>query len=91
MLRGASFVSHLSVLVTSRLLLVLMIIGAPAYAAAATLQEISYSALPGGSVRITMTADQPLDAPRTFTTDNPARIAWIFLALPTAWPAKASL
>ncbi|MES9902302.1 MAG: type IV pilus secretin PilQ, partial [Sedimenticola sp.] len=89
MLRGASFVSHLSVLVTSRLLLVLMIIGAPAYAAAATLQEISYSALPGGSVRITMTADQPLDAPRTFTTDNPARIAMDFFGLANGLARKS--
>ncbi|MES9900528.1 MAG: type IV pilus secretin PilQ [Sedimenticola sp.] len=89
MFRGASFVPHLSAVFASVLLLVMMTGAVPAYAAGATLQEISYSALPGGSVRITLTADQPIEAPRTFTTDNPARIAMDFFGLTNGLARKS--
>ncbi|MEJ1382657.1 MAG: type IV pilus secretin PilQ [Candidatus Sedimenticola sp. (ex Thyasira tokunagai)] len=89
MLRGASFVSHLSAVFASVLLLVMMTGAVSAYAAGATLQEISYSALPGGSVRITLMADQPIEAPRTFTTDNPARIAMDFFGLTNGLARKS--
>jgi type IV pilus assembly protein PilQ len=40
-----------------------------------TLQDISYSALPGNAVQITLTAENPISEPSSFSTDNPARIA----------------
>ena len=81
MVRGASFVLHLPALSALFFLLVMMAGFSPVHAAGATLKEISYSALPGGSVVITLTADQPVDTPRTFTTDNPARIAMDFFGM----------
>jgi type IV pilus assembly protein PilQ len=39
------------------------------------LQDISFSALPGNRVEITLTTSEPVADPVSFTTDNPARIA----------------
>ncbi len=47
----------------------------PALAAANTLQDISYSALPGDRVQVTLTLAEPAPTPLSFTIDNPARIA----------------
>jgi type IV pilus assembly protein PilQ len=43
--------------------------------AANTLQDISYSALPGNKLQIVLTTAAPPGEPLSFTTDNPARIA----------------
>jgi type IV pilus assembly protein PilQ len=47
----------------------------PTLAAANTLQDISYSALPGDRVQVTLTLAGPATTPLSFTIDNPARIA----------------
>jgi type IV pilus assembly protein PilQ len=39
------------------------------------LQDVSFSALPGNRVEIVLTTAEPVDAPASFATDNPARIA----------------
>ncbi|MFI4958522.1 MAG: AMIN domain-containing protein, partial [Lysobacterales bacterium] len=62
------------------ILMGLLIIGATwasaAMAAAATLKNISYDALPGGGVELHMDfGDGPVPEPRIFTTENPPRIA----------------
>src|SRR6185437_3092057 len=62
------------------ILMGLLIIGATwasaAMAAATTLKNISYDALPGGSVELHMDfGDGPVPEPRIFTTENPPRIA----------------
>ncbi len=62
------------------LLLGLLILGATwassAMAAASTLKNISYDALPGGSVELHMDFGAgPVPAPQIFTTGNPPRIA----------------
>jgi type IV pilus assembly protein PilQ len=44
-------------------------------ALANTLEEIDYSVLTGGSVRITLKTSEPVSDPSSFATDNPARIA----------------
>ena len=52
---------------------------APQWALAAnTLQDISYSALPGNKLQIVLTTAAPPAEPLSFTTDNPARIALDF-------------
>ena len=52
---------------------------APQWALAAnTLQDISYSALPGNKLQIVLTTAAPPGEPLSFTTDNPARIALDF-------------
>jgi type IV pilus assembly protein PilQ len=57
--------------------LLLLSFGVSSFAAAAqnTLREISYSALPGNVVQIVLTAENDLDTPSSFATDNPSRIA----------------
>ncbi len=62
---------------TSRLPLVLLFffISSLTTVSANTLREISYSALPGNVVQIVLTAEEPLDKPSSFATDNPSRIA----------------
>ena len=61
---------------TSWLLFLLLSFGVSSFAAAAnTLREISYSALPGNVVQIVLTAENELDTPTSFATDNPSRIA----------------
>jgi len=44
-------------------------------ALAGQLQDISFSALPGNRVEITLTTSDPVNEPASFSTDNPARIA----------------
>jgi type IV pilus assembly protein PilQ len=39
------------------------------------LQDITFSSLPGNRVEIILTTTEPVSAPDSFTTDNPARIA----------------
>jgi len=58
--------------------LLLWLFAVPALAASNVLKEIRYATLPGNGVRITLEAEQPVDPPRSFTTDNPARIALDF-------------
>lgn len=59
-----------------RALLCLWALAAPRWALAAnTLQDISYSALPGNKLQIVLTTSAPAGEPLSFTTDNPARIA----------------
>ena len=55
--------------------------------AANALQSISYSALPGDRVQVTLTMSGPAPQPLSFTIDNPARIA---LDLPATRNALAS-
>src|SRR6185437_3243535 len=62
------------------ILMGLLIIGATwasaAMAAATTLKNISYDALPGGGVELHMDfGDGPVPEPKIFTTENPPRIA----------------
>jgi type IV pilus assembly protein PilQ len=60
------------------LLLWMFTVLAPVWAAGNVLRDISFAALPGNRVQITLKADQPMAEPKTFTTDNPARIAMDF-------------
>ena len=50
-------------------------ISANAVAAGNILQDISVSSLPGNIVEITLTAQDPVALPNSFTTESPARIA----------------
>jgi type IV pilus assembly protein PilQ len=43
--------------------------------AANELRDVQYSSLPGNQVRIDLIFSAPVDTPRTFATDSPARIA----------------
>ncbi len=54
--------------------ILLMVVGIPA-TLANTLQEVNYSALPGGKVQITLVTSEPVGETSSFATDNPARIA----------------
>ncbi len=58
-------------------LLTSLIAAVPALSVAAgnILQDISVSSLPGNVVEITLTAQDPVATPASFTTDSPARIA----------------
>ncbi|MGH8610291.1 MAG: AMIN domain-containing protein, partial [Gammaproteobacteria bacterium] len=56
--------------------LLLIILGAPAAATAASLDDIDFASLPGGRVQLRLKLSQPpAQAPLNFTIDNPARIA----------------
>ena len=57
------------------LLAVLLLAALPMGAQAGTLKDMSYQALPGGKVDITLQFDGAPPQPRIFTTDNPPRIA----------------
>ncbi len=59
----------------AKVLWVLCLLGLLPAAWANQLQDISFSALPGNRVQITLTTSEPVADPATFTTDNPARIA----------------
>ena len=59
-----------------------------AHAAGNVLKDVSYSALPGNSVQITLTAENPVDQPNTFSTDNPARIALDFFGMTSGLAQK---
>jgi len=56
-------------------LLAVLLLGYSPVLWANTLQDISFSALPGNKVQIVLTLSEPLPEPSTFATDNPARIA----------------
>ncbi|MEO5344502.1 MAG: AMIN domain-containing protein, partial [Gammaproteobacteria bacterium SHHR-1] len=47
----------------------------PATAQALAIKDVSYAALPGDRVQITVKADGPLPQPASFNTDNPPRLA----------------
>jgi type IV pilus assembly protein PilQ len=59
------------------LLLASLMLSVPAQSVAAgnILQDISVSSLPGNVVEITLTAQDPVAMPTSFTTESPARIA----------------
>ena len=74
--------------------LLLLGLGIPGTALAATLDDISYSTLPGDQVRIDMKFSEALaEKPVNFTIDNPARIAidlpGVSLNLPTDKKSQA--
>ena len=50
-------------------------LGFVSVAGANELRDIGFSAQPGNKVEIVLTTSEPVDEPRSFTTDNPARIA----------------
>ncbi|HHM05244.1 MAG TPA: type IV pilus secretin PilQ [Gammaproteobacteria bacterium] len=56
--------------------------------AAAQLLSIGYSSLPGNRVQVELTLDGPVQPPRSFTTDNPARVALDFPATTSALKKK---
>ena len=60
------------------LLLVLGLVASGHALAAATLDDVEYAALPGNQVRIDLVLSGPVAAPKTFATDQPARIALDF-------------
>ena len=55
----------------------LLVMSASAYAAA-TLEDISYSTLPGNKVQVKLSLSGDVAEPISFTTDDPARIALTF-------------
>jgi type IV pilus assembly protein PilQ len=63
----------------SRCLMTVMVLGAAAWAnaatAASTLQNITYKTLPGGRVELRMSFDGQVPQPNVFTTETPPRIA----------------
>ncbi|MCP3871278.1 MAG: type IV pilus secretin PilQ [Gammaproteobacteria bacterium] len=60
----------------------------PVQAAENQLKAVNFSVLPGNSVKIQLTADGPVDEPKVFTTDNPARIALDFYGMASALEKK---
>ncbi|WP_321529084.1 type IV pilus secretin PilQ [Sedimenticola selenatireducens] len=61
---------------------------APVYAADNVLKELTFSALPGDDVVITLRAEGPMEKPQMFTTDNPARIALDFFGMSNGLDSK---
>lgn len=55
--------------------LTLLVLGTVSTAWANTLQEVSFSAMPGNRVEVVLTLSEPIAEPSSFSTDNPARIA----------------
>jgi len=74
--------------VQALLLSVLLALTGPLHAAENILKEISFSALPGDSVQIVITAEKPLVPPKTFTTDNPPRLAIDFYGMTSGLARK---
>ncbi|MCW8908394.1 MAG: type IV pilus secretin PilQ [Sedimenticola sp.] len=70
------------------LLLLAMLSVAPVFAADNVLKSISFSAMPGDDVVITLNAEAPFAEPQTFTTDNPARIALDFYGMSNGLDSK---
>ncbi len=70
------------------LLLVSLMVTMPLFAAGNVLKEITFSALPGNSVQIVLTADQPFDEPKSFSTDNPPRLALDFFGMSSGLARK---
>jgi type IV pilus assembly protein PilQ len=60
----------------------------PVFAADNVLKELTFSALPGDDVVITLRADKPIERPQMFTTDNPARIALDFFGMSNGLSSK---
>ncbi len=60
----------------------------PVFAADNVLKEMTFSALPGDDVVITLRAEGPIDEPQMFTTDNPARIALDFFGMSNGLESK---
>lgn len=54
-----------------------------------TLKDINFSALPGNKVQVTLTLDEPVSKPASFSTDNPARIAIDLENTSSALPKKS--
>lgn len=61
----------------------------PVLAAENVLKELTFSALPGDDVVITLRADGPIEKPQMFTTDNPARIALDFYGMANGLTTKS--
>ncbi len=63
-----------------RLALALMLLLVPfsGFSAENALKDITFNALPGNNVQIIMQMEGPVTSPRSFSTDNPARIALDF-------------
>lgn len=55
--------------------LVLWLIAPATVGAAAVLEDVQYSGLPGNGVRIDLQLSEPIAPPQAFATENPARIA----------------
>jgi len=60
----------------------------PVLAAENVLRELTFSALPGDDVVITLRAEGPIEKPQMFTTDNPARIALDFFGMSNGLDSK---
>jgi len=58
--------------------LALLLMPVAAQAAANSLQDVSFAALPGGAVQIILTLESPPARPSSFTIDTPARIVLDF-------------
>ncbi len=78
---GRVLVQHLTLLLCGVFTLWVFIGQPPAYAAENTLKDVTYSALPGNRVKITLTAANSVNEPKTFSTENPARIAMDFMGM----------
>lgn len=53
----------------------LLLLGLSSPLWANSLQDVSFSSLPGNRVEVVLTLAEPIDNPASFSTDNPARIA----------------
>jgi type IV pilus assembly protein PilQ len=58
-----------------RLAFLLWLIPLTTASAAAVLQDVQYSALPGNQVRVDLLLSEPIKPPQAFATENPARVA----------------
>ena len=77
---------------THRLMMVVLLLAilstAPVFAADNTLESLTFSAMPGDDVVITLSAAGPISEPQMFTTDNPARIALDFYGMSNGLDSK---
>lgn len=78
---------HTRQLMMAILLLALLSV-APAFAADNVLKSLTFSAMPGDDVVITLNAAGPISEPQMFTTDNPARIALDFYGMSNGLESK---
>ncbi|HEX7112233.1 MAG TPA: type IV pilus secretin PilQ, partial [Mizugakiibacter sp.] len=56
--------------------------------AASVLKDLSYQALPGGNVQVTMKFEGGVPEPKVFTTENPPRIALDLAGTSNAWDKR---
>ncbi|GAP66112.1 type IV pilus secretin PilQ/competence protein [Mizugakiibacter sediminis] len=56
--------------------------------AASVLKDLSYQALPGGKIQVTLKFDGGVPEPKVFTTENPPRIALDFAGTSNAWDKR---